>query len=76
MRWIKKTLARQKRCNIYENIAQIVTGCFQASGWPGVVSVMANWFGKVNIELKETIDAYSISQCTLFVLPSETKLYY
>ena len=35
--------------NVSENIAQIVTGCFQASGWPGVVSVMANWFGKVNI---------------------------
>ena len=39
--------------NICENIAQIVTGCFQATGWPGVVSVMANWFGKVNIALKE-----------------------
>merc|ERR1719158_716645 len=25
---------------------QIITGCFQATGWPGVVSVMANWFGK------------------------------
>jgi len=25
---------------------QIVTGMFQATGWPGVVSVMANWFGK------------------------------
>ena len=27
---------------------QVVTGCFQATGWPGVVSVMANWFGKVS----------------------------
>ena len=36
-----------------ENIAQIITGCFQASGWPGVVSVMANWFGKVNITNKQ-----------------------
>merc|ERR1719334_1795367 len=25
---------------------QVVLGLFQASGWPGVVSVMANWFGK------------------------------
>ena len=25
---------------------QIITGAFQASGWPGVVTVMANWFGK------------------------------
>merc|ERR1719318_407651 len=25
---------------------QVVTGMFQATGWPGVVSVMANWFGK------------------------------
>lgn len=25
---------------------QIALGMFQASGWPGVVSVMANWFGK------------------------------
>ena len=24
----------------------MVLGLFQASGWPGVVSVMANWFGK------------------------------
>ena len=30
-----------------ENYFQIITGCFQATGWPGVVSVMANWFGKV-----------------------------
>jgi len=30
----------------YLLIVQIVTGCFQATGWPGVVSVMANWFGK------------------------------
>jgi len=25
---------------------QIALGMFQATGWPGVVSVMANWFGK------------------------------
>jgi len=25
---------------------QIILGMFQATGWPGVVSVMANWFGK------------------------------
>jgi len=25
---------------------QVVTGMFQATGWPGVVSVMANWYGK------------------------------
>jgi len=25
---------------------QVALGLFQASGWPGVVSVMANWFGK------------------------------
>jgi len=25
---------------------QIILGIFQATGWPGVVSVMANWFGK------------------------------
>eukprot|EP00092_Neocalanus_flemingeri_P014087 GFUD01015196.1.p1 GENE.GFUD01015196.1~~GFUD01015196.1.p1 ORF type:complete len:522 (-),score=116.80 GFUD01015196.1:456-2021(-) len=25
---------------------QIALGAFQATGWPGVVSVMANWFGK------------------------------
>merc|ERR1719158_2299289 len=25
---------------------QIITGAFQATGWPGVVTVMANWFGK------------------------------
>jgi len=25
---------------------QVVLGMFQATGWPGVVSVMANWFGK------------------------------
>merc|ERR1719187_1247109 len=30
----------------YLLIVQVVTGCFQATGWPGVVSVMANWFGK------------------------------
>merc|ERR1719430_690990 len=30
----------------YLLFVQIVTGCFQATGWPGVVSVMANWFGK------------------------------
>jgi len=30
----------------YLLIVQIITGCFQATGWPGVVSVMANWFGK------------------------------
>jgi len=27
-------------------VIQIITGAFQASGWPGVVTVMANWFGK------------------------------
>ena len=32
-----------------KTICQIITGCFQATGWPGVVSVMANWFDKVNI---------------------------
>ena len=26
--------------------SQITLGMFQATGWPGVVSVMANWFGK------------------------------
>jgi len=25
---------------------QVALGMFQATGWPGVVSVMANWFGK------------------------------
>ena len=25
---------------------QVILGMFQATGWPGVVSVMANWFGK------------------------------
>merc|ERR1719220_1352614 len=30
----------------YLLIVQIITGCSQATGWPGVVSVMANWFGK------------------------------
>lgn len=25
---------------------QVTLGMFQATGWPGVVSVMANWFGK------------------------------
>ena len=30
----------------YIDHVQVVTGMFQATGWPGVVSVMANWFGK------------------------------
>merc|ERR1712109_219439 len=25
---------------------QVLGGAFQAFGWPGVVTVMANWFGK------------------------------
>jgi len=25
---------------------QVILGAFQATGWPGVVTVMANWFGK------------------------------
>ena len=32
--------------NLRKFIFQIITGAFQASGWPGVVTVMANWFGK------------------------------
>ena len=34
------------RKGITEVTFQIITGAFQASGWPGVVTVMANWFGK------------------------------
>ncbi|XP_065904156.1 glucose-6-phosphate exchanger SLC37A2-like isoform X2 [Dysidea avara] len=30
----------------YFILVQIVGGIFQSSGWPGVVAVMANWFGK------------------------------
>ena len=25
---------------------QIIFGMFQTTGWPGVLSVVANWFGK------------------------------
>ena len=25
---------------------QVVAGIFQSTGWPGVVTVVANWFGK------------------------------
>ena len=28
------------------NLVKIACGMFQTTGWPGVVSVMANWFGK------------------------------
>jgi len=30
----------------YLLIIQVVGGMFQTTGWPGVVTVMANWFGK------------------------------
>jgi len=30
----------------YLLIIQIIGGMFQTTGWPGVVTVMANWFGK------------------------------
>ena len=40
-----KSIANQRKG--FDNYFQIITGCFQATGWPGVVSVMANWFGKV-----------------------------
>lgn len=30
----------------YFFIVQMLSGLFQATGWPSVVSVMANWFGK------------------------------
>ena len=32
-------------CNFYFS-NQVLGGAFQAFGWPGVVTVMANWFGK------------------------------
>jgi len=31
---------------VYFIAIQVILGMFQATGWPGVVSVMANWFGK------------------------------
>lgn len=33
-------------CLTYFFIVQILLGVFQATGWPSVVSVMGNWFGK------------------------------
>ena len=30
----------------YFGAIQILSGMFQATGWPGVLSVLANWFGK------------------------------
>lgn len=33
---------------LYFVFVSIVAGLFQATGWPGVVSVVANWFGKGN----------------------------
>ena len=42
---IFKSIANERKG--FDNYFQIITGCFQATGWPGVVSVMANWFGKV-----------------------------
>jgi sugar phosphate permease len=32
----------------YFIIIQIVVGIFESTGWPGVVAVMGNWFGKQN----------------------------
>ena len=35
---------RSTRCPIF-CVVQVVGGLFQATGWPSVVTVMANWFG-------------------------------
>jgi OPA family glycerol-3-phosphate transporter-like MFS transporter 1/2 len=31
---------------MFELTCQVLAGLFQSTGWPSVVSIVANWFGK------------------------------
>ena len=40
------TLIRLGGLNVSDITFQVFAGAFQSSGWPGVVTAVANWFGK------------------------------